>query len=690
MKKNLCFFIVSILLLITNLSAQKLTADLFSTNIIHEEFNLSSSNWPTITSTDNYFIFDKGDYLLSRTNTVSEFAILAANGQNFQDFAIKTSIRIGPSDNAFSNLGLILKAQKDGKGAIIVEFNRDKRYRIKQLSGNYYSPISGKTDDDGWVKSSKLESGDNANTIEIRTNKNIYELYINSKYETTFFLNDYISGSVGIIIGPETKARVEYFYLNTLSENQEQEIKKNNEATVSNKIEEKQKQELEKLKSELKEKSTQLTNIENEKNIKQEEINVIKSDLETVKENLTVVKEQNKTLTESNKRLQVKINEENDNSTSSISEKQAEISALKSKSELANSNISALNSKLQLLKTKADMISDLEDKIRQQKAELNKTKSNLNDATVINKEKWNLLNSKISNLKKQISRLENENNRLNSNLSSNREDNAKRLNELKSENNALKKVKIALEDATVINKEKWDLLNSKISNLKKQISRLENENNHLNRNLSSKQEISKKSMNALKSENEALQESITKKAKEISSLTQRINTIDATNKNADRIKEQAKQKQEELILENQLLHQELATIKKQSEQYTDQINALISKNEALNSFMVSQGIIKNKDTKTITFKSNVEEKLEGIEFYSLQLGAFITPVPKSKFPNAKDIYHVKNEDGIFLYLSGEYKNLNDAIVEKNMLTEKGENNIYVVKVIDRRKVELVE
>ena len=66
------------------------------------------------------------------------------------------------------------------------------------------------------------------------------------------------------------------------------------------------------------------------------------------------------------------------------------------------------------------------------------------------------------------------------------------------------------------------------------------------------------------------------------------------------------------------------------------------------------------------------------------------PVPKSKFPNAKDIYHVKNEDGIFLYLSGEYKNLNDAIVEKNMLTEKGENNIYVVKVIDRRKVEIVE
>ena len=85
------------------------------------------------------------------------------------------------------------------------------------------------------------------------------------------------------------------------------------------------------------------------------------------------------------------------------------------------------------------------------------------------------------------------------------------------------------------------------------------------------------------------------------------------------------------------------------------------------------------------------------EFYSIQLGARSakiktsnTPLDNNLFGEAVDVYHIVNEEGIYIYLSGEFNKLNDAIIEKNKLSKKGQNSIYVVKVIDRRKVVLIK
>ena len=85
------------------------------------------------------------------------------------------------------------------------------------------------------------------------------------------------------------------------------------------------------------------------------------------------------------------------------------------------------------------------------------------------------------------------------------------------------------------------------------------------------------------------------------------------------------------------------------------------------------------------------------EFFSIHLGAFIAEIPVSNTPldnavfgDAKDVYHIINKEGIFIYLSGEFKELSDAVIEKYRLSKKGQRSVYVVKVIDRRKVIIVE
>ena len=65
-------FISTTLLLLTvlssNIFAQQISSTAYNKEIIHEDFNQQGEHFVIITTNDNYFILDKGDYLLSRNN----------------------------------------------------------------------------------------------------------------------------------------------------------------------------------------------------------------------------------------------------------------------------------------------------------------------------------------------------------------------------------------------------------------------------------------------------------------------------------------------------------------------------------------------------------------------------------------------------------------------------------------------
>ena len=150
MKQLISTTILLLAFLSTTLNAQQISSDAYNKDVIHEDFNAEGEYFKIVTTTDNYFILDKGDYLLSRNNKDSEFSIIA-NNSSVTDFVIKTAVRIGPSDNKKASVGIILKAQQDGKGAIIFEINKKRKYRIKQLIGNNYQTLSGNAKQEGWV-----------------------------------------------------------------------------------------------------------------------------------------------------------------------------------------------------------------------------------------------------------------------------------------------------------------------------------------------------------------------------------------------------------------------------------------------------------------------------------------------------------------------------------------------------------
>ena len=63
------------------------------------------------------------------------------------------------------------------------------------------------------MKNREIKGEGDFNAIEIRCKENVYDIYVNNKFITTFFSPTLSSGRMGILIGWDAKARVAYYHL---------------------------------------------------------------------------------------------------------------------------------------------------------------------------------------------------------------------------------------------------------------------------------------------------------------------------------------------------------------------------------------------------------------------------------------------------------------------------------------------
>ncbi len=180
---------------------------------LREEFSDKNENWPYLTTMENLYVPDKDEYFMHRRNKSTPYAIITKWQNNLSAFNILTTLKLGPTSDENQTVGIIFLVQSDGKGAIVFEFNKFKQYRIKQLVGAYYKFLSGDAESNGWVKSSTLANKNDYNEIDIRVQLPQVDIYLNGKFQQSFDVIDYKPGNMGFLIGADTKAKSDYFYV---------------------------------------------------------------------------------------------------------------------------------------------------------------------------------------------------------------------------------------------------------------------------------------------------------------------------------------------------------------------------------------------------------------------------------------------------------------------------------------------
>ena len=606
----------------TNIYAQQISSDIYNMQLIYEDFNVETKNFSVVTNTDNYFIIDKGDYLLSRNNDVSEYAIIAKNSQ-VNNFVLKTSLRIGPGDNKESSLGIILKAQKEGKGAIIFEINKKKEYRIKQLENNKYKILSGTNKNDGWVKNSAINTVDEHNAIEIRSENNIYDVYTNNKYITTFFIPDYTNGSCGLIISPKTKARVSYYYIYIKGENNTKVASfiENNNDNINSTIED-----LNRKIVSLEKNNKKLNNINiNIKNKKDSLIQKLKN------ENDMLLKEANSL----NQEIKL-INKTNTDLSN-------EIKAIKSKNTSTKNEVSQLKQEVSL---KSSINTDLEKETKSLKTTNKKNKNEISQL----KQEVSLKSSINIDLEKETKTLKTKNNK-----------NKKEISQLKQEVSLKSSINTDLEKEIKILKAKQNKLLSNNSQLTTDLEKEKKSSSSSNKKIIKlKQELSLIT---------SINNELSKKSKQYEIEIEELkNNFNLKRLNSELTKANNELKSLRILKEsnNELidnLKQELSDLK----------NLFIKKDFELNGVSASE--IKKIKAPIVSANSKLNSN---IKLYSVQLGVFMQE-QKNNFTNVvQDIWYNTTEQGTYIYYSGEFDSLQQATNRRNELINNGFNNASIV------------
>ncbi len=620
--------LVIMLLATNNIFAQEILVDDFTNQIIHENFYEKTDVFPIQKSGENFFIIDDNEYLVSRNNSNSEYAIILES-DIISNLFLKTSFRLGPSKNKEASIGIIIKADIEFNRAIILEINRKGEYRIKELSNDKYIFLTGKTRKNGWVRNKSINKENLHNEIEVRNKKNNLNFIINGNLISTLELKRFNKGYCGLLIGADTKARIKYYYLN--SNGNEKILEKKTKA--NNKIE----QEL----------------IDDKKTFKNsEEINDIKNENRYLKESLKSIEA---------------------------------IKLINSELEQGNIELKKINKES---KTK---INDLENNINLKDSEfdkqLNIKTKKIQDVKKSNSEileKNNSLNLEITNIKEEIKNLQDKLEKTSSSLSISQE-------KLKGTNNKLVDLNAnyqkLLEKITSKNSQ-INSVNNDLKNTKKSLETLKNNNlNEKNLLIDNKNKLEiklKKDIKKIITQKDVLVKTIDEFKKIIQTLKNDIitlgntinnnnNAISASTKTIINLKEKNSKLLDSEKINNKIILDQNLKINTQENINNNLKEIFVYKDFELNGIKPSSLIAEK-----VGFLKAQEEIVEKDSIYSIQLGVFTTTV--NIFNDIEDVFMLPYNNS-YKYYCGEYFNLTEVNRRKNALIVLGIKNIQTVKIL---------
>ena len=687
--------LVIMLLATNNIFAQEILVDDFTNQIIHENFYEKTDVFPIQKSGENFFIIDDNEYLVSRNNSNSEYAIILES-DIISNLFLKTSFRLGPSKNKEASIGVIIKADIEFNRAIILEINRKGEYRIKELSNDKYIFLTGKTRKNGWVRNKSINKENLHNEIEVRNKKNNLNFIINGNLISTLELKRFNKGYCGLLIGADTKARIKYYYLN--SNGNEKILEKKTKA--NNKIE----QEL----------------IDDKKTFKNsEEINDIKNENRYLKESLKSIEaiklinseleQGNIQLKKINKESKTKINdlENNINLKDSEFDKQLNIKTKKIQDvKKSNSEILEKNNSLNLEITNIkEEIKNLQDKIEKTSSSLSisqeKLKGTNNKLVDLNANYQKLL-EKITSKNSQIKSVNNDLKNTKKSLETLKNNNLNEKNLLiDNKNNLEEKLKETKKNLVDINTNYQKLLekitsknsqiksvNNDLKNTKKSLETLKNNNlNEKNLLIDNKNKLEiklKKDIKKIITQKDVLVKTIDEFKKIIQTLKNDIitlgntinnnnNAISASTKTIINLKEKNSKLLDSEKINNKIILDQNLKINTQENINNNLKEIFVYKDFELNGIKPSSLIAEK-----VGFLKAQEEIVEKDSIYSIQLGVFTTTV--NIFNDIEDVFMLPYNNS-YKYYCGEYFNLTEVNRRKNALIVLGIKNIQTVKIL---------
>jgi hypothetical protein len=198
----------SLMIMALPTAGQQVTRD-YPRLLWDEDFNQSSEKWPLTYNADNFFVIQNGNFELLRSNQKTGTFVFSRDERNFNFFEAKTRIVFNEGSAKMPVAGLVLQAQPDGSGALVVEINNKGQYRVRRVRSEQSIYLTGNGEHEGWMKPKKVLNRTD-NIITVKTYEKVYDVYLNGQYASTFTELEFSSGKMGFYVGPGTRISTDY------------------------------------------------------------------------------------------------------------------------------------------------------------------------------------------------------------------------------------------------------------------------------------------------------------------------------------------------------------------------------------------------------------------------------------------------------------------------------------------------
>lgn len=179
----------------------------FTKLLMDEQFNQVDKTWSSTFNADNLFIAQYGYYELYRKSKKSGYYLFPNSEDEYTNFYLESVVSFNEHKNKKQSAGLVMMAQAETSGGVLVEINQKKEYRIMKITKDRQFPIVGSGQ--GWIKAGLAIKKDE-NQIVVKTYDKVYDLYINGQYIQSFTYIELGKGKVGIYVGPDSKVKFDY------------------------------------------------------------------------------------------------------------------------------------------------------------------------------------------------------------------------------------------------------------------------------------------------------------------------------------------------------------------------------------------------------------------------------------------------------------------------------------------------
>lgn len=183
----------------------------FNQIFFEERFEEDKGIWPVTSDAEGIFLIQDNRFFIKRHRKEGVQIIKPEFRSALGSFRLMATIALEPKSPGHE-AGIVFMLQNDLSG-YLVEINDKKEYRIRKLESNHYHYITGTKKSGGWVKSNLIKAPGEWNTLELRAEEMVYDIFINNSFVQTFADVTWRNGGFGLVIGPETAANVNDIYL---------------------------------------------------------------------------------------------------------------------------------------------------------------------------------------------------------------------------------------------------------------------------------------------------------------------------------------------------------------------------------------------------------------------------------------------------------------------------------------------